>query len=150
MAPRPSVKAILICDYIIHEHGSNKKSLIGIFEDIHVVQFPLRYPRISVYVNLTDARGDYVLELRLLNAADGRQIGSGRTPPVKIASPLQTCEFALQVQNILFQDAGKYEFQILANDDLLATKAFNVRQAKARPQPPPAGGAGSWAPDGPG
>ena len=137
MAPRPAVKAILICDQIIHELGTNKKSLIGIFEDIHAAKFPLRYPKIAVYVNLTDAHGKYVLELRLVDSVEGNQIGSGRTPEVQIQSPLQTCEFALQVQNITFQNAGKYEFQVFANDDLLATKAFSVRQAQKKPPSPP-------------
>ena len=48
MPPRPSVKAILICDQIIHEFGTNKKSLIGIFQDIHLAQFPFRFPRTDV------------------------------------------------------------------------------------------------------
>jgi hypothetical protein len=128
MAPRPAVKAILICDQIIHELGTNKKSLIGIFQDIHADSFPLRYPKIAVYVNLTDAHGNYVLELRLVSGADGTQIGSGRTPEVQIQSPLQTCEFALQVQSIAFPKPGTYEFQVLANDQLLATKSFAVHQ----------------------
>ena len=137
MAPSPAVKAILICDQIIHEIGTNKKSLIGIFEDIHAAKFPLRYPKIAVYVNLTDAHGKYVLELRLVDGVEGSQIGSGRTPEVEIKSPLQTCEFALQVQNITFKNAGKYEFQVFANDQLLATKAFSVRQAPQGSQNPP-------------
>jgi hypothetical protein len=137
MASRPSVKAILICDQIIHEYGTNKKSLIGIFEDIHLAKFPFRYPRIAVYVNLTDAHGKYVLELRLVSASDGSEIGRGRTPEVEIDSPLRTCEFALQVQNLVFKHAGVYEFHVLANDDLLATKAFHVKQVQRPPQPPP-------------
>jgi hypothetical protein len=140
MPARPSVKAILICDQIIHELGTNKKSLIGIFEDIHLNAFPARYPRIAVYVNLTDAHGKYSLELRLVNTVDGTQMGSGRTPEVEIDSPLRTCEFALQIQNLVFTMPGKYEFQILANNSLLATKTFNVKQAPQpagnQPQPP--------------
>ena len=129
MASRPSVKAILICDQVIHEMGTNKKSLIGIFEQIHAAKFPLRYPKISVYVNMTDAHGKYSLELRLLDP-EGKQLGSGKTPEVEIDSPLRTCEFALQIQNLRFQMEGKHEFQIFANDDLLATKSFGVRLAK--------------------
>jgi hypothetical protein len=59
---------------------------------------------------------------------------------VKIDNPLKTCELALQMQNTPFKCAGKYEFQIFANGDLLATKGFNVRQAKlppGQPLPPP-------------
>ena len=127
MPARPTVKAILICDQIIHEHGTNKKSLIGIFQDIHLGKFPFRYPRIAVYVNLTDAHGKYVLELKLLAAGEGKEIGRGRTPVVEIDSPLRTCEFALQIQNLVFKRHGVHEFQVYANDDLIATKVFRVK-----------------------
>jgi len=131
MAPRPSVKAVLICDYVIHEAMTNKKSLIGIFEQIHLPQFPCGYPRIAVYVNMTDAHGAYVLELRLIDE-DNQQVGTGKTPEVKIDSPLKTFEVALQVQNLVFQKPGVYEFQVFANGDLMATKAFNVMQAQTK------------------
>jgi len=127
MAPRPSLKAILICDYIIHEAVTNKKSLIGIFEDIHLSRFPYQYPRIAVYVNLTDAHGKYALELRLVHSAENTIIGSGKTPEVEIDSPLRTCEFALQVQNLVFKKPGAYEFQVYANDVLIGTKVFRVK-----------------------
>ncbi len=135
MAPKPSVKAILICDQIIHEQGTNKKSLIGIFEDIHLLQFPANYPRIGVYVNLTDAHGKYVLEVRLLSP-DGNEIGPVRTPEVDIDSPLRTCEFALQAQNIPFREPGQYEVQIFANGEFLASKTFKVKKAEIKEAPP--------------
>ena len=105
MPPKPSVKAILTCDYIIHEHLTNKKSLIGIFEDIHLLRFPSTHPRIGVYVNLTGAHGKYTLEVRLITP-DGQEIGPIRTPEVEIDSPLRTCEFALQAHNIPFYVAA--------------------------------------------
>jgi len=127
MPPTPSVKAILICDQVIHELGTNKKSLIGIFEEIHLMRFPAQYPRIAIYVNLTDAHGEYVLEMRLINE-DGREFGSAKTPRMNIENPLATCEVALQVQNLNFPKPGQYEFQIFANGDFLATKNFRVRE----------------------
>jgi len=134
MPPNPSVKAILICDQVIHELGTNKKSLIGIFEEIHLPHFPAHYPRIAVYVNLTDAHGEYVLEMRL-QSEKGVEVGRGETPKVKIDNPLATCEFALQVQNLVFPGPGQYEFQIYGNGAFLASKAFRVRQVQRKPAP---------------
>ena len=137
MPPQPSVKAILVCDQIIHEYGTNKKSLIGIFEDIPATQFPVYHARIAVYVNLTDAHGKYKLDLRLVGASTGQMIGRALTPEVEIDSPLKTCEFALNLQGVVFPQPGLYEFQIFANDQILATKSFNVRQVKVAPKQPP-------------
>ena len=139
MSSKPEVKAFLLCDYVLHEAGTNKKSLIGIFEDIHITAFPHSYPRIAVYVNLNDAHGKYVLELRLVSSADNSVIGSGKTPEVQIDNPLRTCEFALQIQNLIFRQPGVYEFQVFANGDLVATKAFNVKRVRVGPPLPPPG-----------
>ena len=142
MPPTPAVRAILTCDQIIHEFGTNKKSLIGIFEDIHLVKFPATHPHIAVYVNLTDAHGTYIMGLAMF-APDGKEVARVNTPPVTIDTPLRTCEFALQMQNTPFAEPGKYEFQIFANDELLATKSINARKATMPPggqqiYPPPA------------
>lgn len=136
MPPTPSVRAILTCDQIIHEQGSNKKSLIGIFEDVHLVRFPAAHPRIAVYVNLTDAHGKYVMEVRMLSP-DRTILATVQTPEVEIDNPLRTCEFALQMQNTPFEKPGKYEFQILANSELLATKSIHAKQAQMPQQLPP-------------
>ena len=141
MPPSPSIKAILICDQIIQEHVTGKKSLIGIFENIHIAKFPVSWPRIAVYINLTGAHGKYAMEIRLIDA-ENKQIGTVKPPEVEIDSPLRTCEFALHVNNVRFAKAGQYAFQILANDELLATKIFNVQQSQVRApgQTPPSAG----------
>ena len=56
---------------------------------------------------------------------------------MKIDSPLRTCEFALQIQSLVFRKPGLYEFQILANNDLIAQKSFHVKEIKKPPQAPP-------------
>ena len=48
---KPHLNAMLICDTVITEVGTNKKSLIGLFENISASSFPA-YPSLSVFVNL--------------------------------------------------------------------------------------------------
>jgi hypothetical protein len=47
-APIPSVVAMLICDQVIAEQGTNKKSLIGVFEIFNALVFPTMIPRIAI------------------------------------------------------------------------------------------------------
>jgi len=68
-----------------------------------------------------------------LQSEKGDEVGRGETPRVKIDNPLATCEFALQVQNLVFPGPGQYEFQIFGNGDFLASKAFRVRQVQRKP-----------------
>ncbi len=127
MAPTlPVVKAFLICDYIIHEHGTNKKSCIGIFHQIQARRIPCRHGQLAIYANITDALGSYVFRLSLTSLTDGREIGAGHTPALDIPDRLQTAELAFQLQNIVFPAAGRYEFQLFANDAPLAHKVVAV------------------------
>ena len=57
MEPVPSVIAILLCDRIIEEVGTHKKTLVGIFDRINVPA-PVRMP-LAFYARLTDAEGKY-------------------------------------------------------------------------------------------
>ncbi|MHC4471086.1 MAG: DUF6941 family protein [Planctomycetota bacterium] len=135
MPTTPVVKAFLICDYVIHEQETNKKSCIGIFHQINASRFPCRHGQLAIYANITDALGDYAFHLSLVHLKDGKQIGTGSTPSLNIPDKLQTAELAFTLQNIVFPEPGKYEFHLMANDELIAQKSFHVLEMR-RPDEP--------------
>ncbi len=55
-SPTPKTNAMLICDYVITERGTNKNSLIGVFETIGAATFPCTHFAMSVYINFSDAQ----------------------------------------------------------------------------------------------
>lgn len=126
MATLPVVKAFLVCDYVIHEQETNKKSCIGIFHQIHGAKFPCRHGQLSIYANITEAEGKYVFDLLLVNLADGKVIGTGSTPELDVPDRLQTAELAFALQNVVFPQPGKYEFRLIANKELIAQKEVSV------------------------
>jgi uncharacterized protein YegP (UPF0339 family) len=89
--------------------------------------FPCRHGQLAIYANITDAQGKYVFRLLLVNLKDGKVIGNGSTPPLEISDRLLTSELALKLQNIVFPEAGKYEFRLLANEELIAQKEVEAR-----------------------
>jgi hypothetical protein len=141
--PDPEVKAFLVCDQIIHDAGTNKKSLIGVFHDLASTRFPAVHPSLWIYANLTDARGRYTFEFRLVDVERNQVLGSGSPPPMDIPDPVRTTEFAAQLRNVALPAPGTYEFHLVANRQLIATKAIRVTlvDAKGRPQPPAPPGA---------
>ncbi len=143
-APRPEVNAFLLCDYVLQEAGTNKKSLIGIFENVNSPRFPFRYGRISVYANMTDAHGTYDLGLRLVRLRDGNVVLEAKGLRIQIADPLAVAEVGVNLEGIVFEEPGKYEFALYANDQFLQSKPFRVVRLEAPPQP----GAPAPAPDG--
>jgi hypothetical protein len=135
-APTPKTNAMLICDYVITERGTNKKSLIGVFENIGATTFPCTHFALSVYIKLTDAQGDYRFRLELMDLQSDVLIGKSEMPEeVRVPSPLDAHELVFNLRGVRFMHAGKYEFRIFANDKIFGQKKLVVDQM---PQNPPA------------
>ena len=129
--PHPIVKAFLICDQVIHDAQSGKKTLVGVFHELRAEQFPAVHPVLWIYANLTDARGKYAFEIRFFDVERNTVLGQGTPPEIRIPGPLQTTELSAQLRNIALPGPGTYEFQLLVNGDLIATKAIRVSLVKA-------------------
>jgi len=131
----PKVNAFLICDAIIQEAGTNKKSLIGVFHNIHSPSFPCTHFSMSIYANVSDAQGEYAFDLKLVDLQTLAQIGRATLPPVNITDRLRPAELCISLRGITFPQAGKYEYQLYGNGDLVAAKVLEVLEAKP-PQGP--------------
>lgn len=136
--PQPVVKAFLICDQVLHDAQTGKKSIIGVFHELRAQRFPATHPVLWIYANLTDARGRYRFEIRLVDVNRNNVLGRGNPPPIDISDPLQTTELSAQLRGVTLPAAGTYEFQLWANDELVATKSFRGIEG-APPQPPNVG-----------
>jgi len=128
-APTPRLKAILICDQIITEVGTNKKSLIGVFEIINTPNFPCIHPFLALYVKFTEAKGEYTFKLELLDLNKNLIIGRGEIPkPIRIEDPMKTTELVFNFRGLTFNHEGEYEFRLFINGKIFAQKTFLVRK----------------------
>ena len=123
---KPGKEAMLVCDLIITETGTNKKSLIGIFEHISAAQVPFRHESLSVYVKFTGALGEYQFKLELVDLHTNEVVGRGMTNSLKITDKLSSYELVFNLKGLVFKNAGKYEFRISANDEVFGAKTFTV------------------------
>ena len=124
--PLPIVKAFLICDQVIHDAQTGKKTLVGVFHELRAERFPAVHPVLWIYANLTDARGKYVFEIRFYDVERNNVLGQGTPPTITIPGPLQTTELSAQLRNVQLPGPGTYEFQLHTNGELIATKAIRV------------------------
>ena len=119
-APIPSVVAMLLCDQIINEQVTNKKSLIGVFDNFNSLTFPVILPRLAVYVKMADAVGDYTFKLRMVKLKDESLIAEiGFQARITGAAVGQYSELALNMGNVPLPEPGKYEFQLYSGEDYL-------------------------------
>ncbi len=125
----PSVNAFLVCDAIIEDSLTRKKSLIGIFTHLQGSVFPLQHGQLCLYFCITDAEGEYQFDLTLVYLNTEQVVARARLPPVEIPERLQISDFGVTICPLVFPGPGRYEFRLFANGHLSAQKDFHVTQA---------------------
>ena len=130
---------MLLCDQIITEMGTNKKSLIGVFDNFYSLEFPALMQRLAVYAKFADAVGEYLFKLRIVRLRDEFLLAEMGLA-ARISDRSQYADFALNMGNIPIPEPGKYEFQLYAGDEFL----HRVTLQAALAQPPQ--GVQQWPP----
>ena len=152
-APLPSIHAMLVCDMVIKESGTNKHSAIGIFTDVLASSYPMMLNPLAVYVCLSDAIGSYDLVMELVDLEQDRALGRVQGLKLQAKDKLQSHDFGIRFVNTVFPRPGKYEFRLLADGRQLGGKTLRVREMPAQgipgmPQTQPPGAPPSQPPEG--
>jgi len=110
--PSPTGLAIVICDQIIEDKLTGKKSLIGIFNQIGTQSFPCRHPQLCVFVSLTEGRGQCAARLRIVHD---------------------------ESEHVVAEVNGNIQFpNVHCDDALILERRFTVTHIKPPQGPPPA------------
>jgi hypothetical protein len=121
----PEVLAMILCDQIITDVDSNKKSLIGLFDQIETATIPCLVHELHVYLSLTDGHGTLPISLACVAEDDGEEQFRG-SALVEFESPLQVVELQFVFPNARFPRAGEYRFQLSAPGQVLRERKFLV------------------------
>lgn len=131
---RPLALALILCDQIITDVGTFKKSLIGTFNSVMAERLPVIFPRMSVYAALTNGQGNTTAKLRCVSMDSPD--GSERTlwevaAPISFSNPNQVVEICFDLNRIAFDCPGLHSLELYCGDDLLMERRFHVNSSPA-------------------
>lgn len=130
----PTLVSLLICDQVIDDRMTSKKSAIGLFNRVVAGRLPTRINQMAVMASLTEITHRTPIELRLVRDADNE--GMLRTQGVVEApNPLAVVDLVFAMQGVRLPSPGQYGFELLANGEVLGRRRFQVIVGK-----PPSGG----------
>ncbi len=124
-AATPTLVSFLICDLVIDDKLSNKKSAIGIFNTILVPKVPAIIHQMAILASVTEIAGRVELEIRLMRDTDDAVLFSGKGN-VEAPNPLAIVDLLFAMQGVKIPDAGQYAFEILSGGELLGRRRFQV------------------------
>ena len=128
----PTLVSLLICDQVIDDKITGKKSAIGLFNTVLVPQVPTAIHQAVVLASLTEIESRVVLELRLVRDADNAVLFQTHGP-VEAPTPLATVDLVFTLQGVRVPTAGQYAFEVLCAGDVLGRRRFRVVERPPRP-----------------
>ncbi len=135
--PTPTVQAFLVCDQVIEDSLTKKKSLIGIFTHLQTASFPFQHQQMGLYFCLTDAEGLYHFDIDLVYLNAEQLVCRAALPNIEIGDRLQISDFGINIPLLIFPAPGRYEFRLRMDGHLIAQKDFNVMSAPTSASPAP-------------
>ncbi|MCS6288925.1 MAG: hypothetical protein H8K10_08120 [Nitrospira sp.] len=129
----PSIQAFLVCDCVIEDSLTKKKSLIGLFTHLQSVTFPFQHHQLGLYFCMTDAEGTYHVEIDLMFVNTDQLVCRASLPDIVIGDRLQISDFGINIPALLFPTPGRYEFRLRMNGRMIAQKDFHVVQVSTPP-----------------
>jgi hypothetical protein len=119
---------MLLCDQVITEAGSNKKSLIGTFDGVLWPGQPVVLP-VAIYAKITDAEGSYRFHIDYVYVPTDKRLARVTLDhPVEIPDRLRFSELALHLPAPV-PEPGLYEFRLFANDAYVGRAVFSAYPA---------------------
>jgi hypothetical protein len=132
--PLPIPLGMVICDMIIEDKKTGKKSLIGMFSNVSAVQVPCALSRFGVYISLTEGIGDYACSLKCVRAGDNLLIGETKGG-LKFEDRSNIVEIVLEINGLTVPEFGEYRLEFYCEDGLLISRKFTVTAIGEKPLP---------------
>ncbi|NOY79887.1 MAG: hypothetical protein GXP31_02660 [Kiritimatiellaeota bacterium] len=132
----PMGLALLICDVIIEDKLTGKKSLVGLFDRIHARVFPCVHASMAVFVSLTSGHGKYPCEI-LCRHTDGKTTAFSAKGAIVMPDPSKVVDLVFRLNGVRFPKPGTYWVHFLADEMPIMMRPLQILRVKE--QAPPAG-----------
>lgn len=156
--PRPTLKAAITCDQAIKEAGTNKWTLVGLFNQVLVQvpdaavaqmkaafaaqgvaypgddKFGIPHPSMGIYFCVSNAEGSYDFELQFVKLDPTEELLVAKlNGKVNAQDRLQTTDLAVNFQNVVFPGFGRYAVKLVMDGSYIGEKSIDVKRVVPGP-----------------
>jgi len=111
-----------------------KVNIIGVFETINAVSFPVSHPKFVVVGSIEPSRQVFKMAINIVDAMSGEKVIDTNTErEIKLPpdQALTNFNFIIEVVNIAFKAAGNYRIEIVVDNQKLGEISMKVAKAAA-------------------
>lgn len=107
--------SLLMCDTIIEDKHTGKKTLVGLFDRVHARRFPCVHPFMCVFVSLTGARGCFPCEV-ICRHQDSHTVAFSAKGEVSMRDPRQVVDLVFRLSGVTFSKPDMYWLNFVVDD----------------------------------
>ena len=137
-SPIPTLLAFIVCDSVIQDAATQKRTLVGVFDQVAAPNAPLQINSLGLYAKLVEGSGPYEIKVRLVNLKDESPVME-----IKAAAqwnkPEEPLELGMNFAGIPVSEFGTYEFQLYANDVFVGRALIRADKIQLPPLGPVGG-----------
>jgi hypothetical protein len=126
MNERPIARGLILCEKVVVEEKSRFVSLVNCFTRKKIARFPSEPMDFVLFALLLNGRGPVRLEAIVEDAATSVEIDR-HSGICEFRSPLSEVRFQKQYSNVSFPTPGDYEFQLLADGEIIANTVLHLQ-----------------------
>lgn len=120
----PTCISIVLCECVIEDKRSNNKTLVNIFNAIGAQAVPVRHPRMTIAVSVTNIYGKAPVSI-VLRDPEMRQLlefaGEVETP-----DPTAVVDLVFEIRDFEFTAFGTYSVDVMYGSESLACRRFQM------------------------
>jgi hypothetical protein len=110
------------------QHTDRKGSIIGIFEEIKSVDFPVRQPRFVIINRWIGGQGEFTMQIRLMKPNKDAVISETQPQKLNFLSPDQHHMHVFVLVNTPFETPGDYWIESLLEGKVVHTERLRLIQ----------------------
>jgi hypothetical protein len=122
----PEIIAMILADVVHRDGATGKFSILGIHSVIVAPGFPWTHPHMTVYLALTDGRGETPMKMRLIDADDGDEPIFESETLLNFTDPTDVIELQFVQADVIFPKPGEYRLQLFGAGEFLRERRVLV------------------------
>jgi len=130
----PIILSAVVCDRVLFDAPTKTSSLISIRDTIVSPKYPLRYPQLFFFAELTNGHNDTPISVRLIDTSQDDKILIEKTANLKFPDVKNIVSVAMGFEGLIFEHPGQYCFQILCGKEQLASRRLICLLLKQPPK----------------
>lgn len=129
--PTPIPLAMILCDQVLRDGDTGKYVIVGTFSNIEITTLPSVHPSMAIYLALTEGRGKYGGQLRMVHVESDRVLFEAEGPLV-FDNPLEVLEIKMILPPLWFKDPGLYALDFSVDESPIVSRKFYVGSPKEK------------------